>query len=152
MLLWACWFNSSPGHMIHKKSCGIVPVYKGESGNLYLIVHQTNDVWCFPKGGQDEGENDQDTAMRELREETGIIDIDVADGFEAIEKYRVTDETEPYSKEIHYFLGFVENKDVTPQENEIQGYKWATFEEANKHFQFESTKTTLQKAHQFLLK
>ena len=138
--------------MRHKKSCGIIPVHKVEGENLYLIVHQTNDIWCFPKGGQEKGENDRDTATRELQEETGIVDIDIMDNFKATEEYIGEDERDQYSKEVHYFLGFTKNMDVTLQESEIQGYKWATFAEAKEHFQFDNTRAILKEAHQFLLK
>jgi len=138
--------------MRHKKSCGIIPVHKVEGENLYLIVNQTDDSFSFPKGEQEKGESDLQTASREFSEETGIHKIDIVEDFKAVEEYIVRDAGEPYSKEVHYFLGFVENNVVVPQESEIQSYKWATFEEASKLFKFENRIEILKKAHQFLLK
>lgn len=46
--------------------------------NKILVVHPTNASWQsnaygIPKGGIERGEEDMDAAIRELREETGII-------------------------------------------------------------------------------
>lgn len=139
--------------MRHKKSCGIIPVHKVEGENLFLIVQQTNDSFSFPKGEQEKGESDLQTALREFSEETGIHKIDIVEDFKVVEEYIVVrDEGKSYGKEVHYFLGFVENNVVVPQESEIQSYKWATFEEANKLIQYSNRREVLRKAKEFLLK
>lgn len=50
-------------------TCGII-VTDGES---FLICHPTNSKWWdLPKGQKDPGESDAETAIREMREETGL--------------------------------------------------------------------------------
>jgi len=51
-------------------TCGVLIT----DGTQLLICHPTNGVrWDIPKGRQDPGEDDLTTAVRELREETGIV-------------------------------------------------------------------------------
>ena len=50
------------------------------SSNHILIVQSRGNMWGFPKGSLEEGENFNDCAIRELREETGInLESDVLD-------------------------------------------------------------------------
>ncbi|MCE3278531.1 MAG: hypothetical protein K0S44_722 [Bacteroidetes bacterium] len=54
-------------------TCGIYLYDK--TSNKILICHATNSswkTWSIPKGIKDEGEEEQDAAIRELEEETGI--------------------------------------------------------------------------------
>lgn len=43
-----------------------------DSGRILLIHKVDNDLWALPGGGHDPGERITDTAVREVREETGI--------------------------------------------------------------------------------
>jgi 8-oxo-dGTP pyrophosphatase MutT (NUDIX family)/phosphohistidine phosphatase SixA len=45
----------------------------GDSGPEVLLVHRPSyDDWTFPKGKADPGETDEETALREVEEETGL--------------------------------------------------------------------------------
>lgn len=41
-------------------------------GNVLLVHRPKYDDWTFPKGKADDGESDEDCALREVREETGL--------------------------------------------------------------------------------
>lgn len=45
---------------------------RNEHGAILLIHKIDNDLWALPGGGHDAGEYIADTAVREVREETGI--------------------------------------------------------------------------------
>lgn len=94
-----------------EKSCGCV-VYRLRDGipELLLIRETVSGAWGFPKGHMAEGESPVDTAMREAREETGLILTPDAflpggegpDGLWArSESYPVA---EGYDKDVLYFL------------------------------------------------
>ncbi|MBR6598855.1 MAG: NUDIX domain-containing protein, partial [Oscillospiraceae bacterium] len=59
--------------MLYEKSCGGV-VYRKSHGNLeiLLIKHINSGHWSFPKGHIEANETEQETALREIKEETGI--------------------------------------------------------------------------------
>jgi 8-oxo-dGTP pyrophosphatase MutT (NUDIX family) len=47
----------------------------------YLLLHHTSGHWDFSKGDIESGEDDLNTARREIYEETGISDIEFVKGF-----------------------------------------------------------------------
>lgn len=56
------------------KSCGTATVRAGATELEVLLVQPRawQDKWAFPKGHVDEGETDEDAAVRETYEETGV--------------------------------------------------------------------------------
>ena len=54
-------------------AAGGLVVRPGAEGPEVLLVHRPRyDDWSFPKGKQDPGETDEETALREVTEETGL--------------------------------------------------------------------------------
>ena len=64
----------------YEKSCGAVVFRAAEGVVQYLLVRGHEGFWGFPKGHVEAGESEQATALREIREETGL-DVALVDGF-----------------------------------------------------------------------
>ena len=62
-----------------EKSCGAVVFKKQKDGIRYLLLHYDAGHWDFPKGNQEKNEKEEQTAAREIKEETGIEDIEFVD-------------------------------------------------------------------------
>ena len=55
------------------RAAGGVPVRDGATGVEVLVVHRPRyDDWTFPKGKRESGETDEECALREVLEETGL--------------------------------------------------------------------------------
>jgi 8-oxo-dGTP pyrophosphatase MutT (NUDIX family) len=53
------------------KKCGVI-VIDSETKNVLLVLGKKSHKWGFPKGHMEQGEDEEQTALRELYEETGI--------------------------------------------------------------------------------
>ena len=113
--------------MQHEKSCGAI-VYRKFHGNieLLLIKNQNGGHWSFPKGHVEGTETEEETAVREIMEETGIqVALDTS--FRHVIAYAPKKET---TKDVIYFLARALTYDYTPQEEEIAQIKWVEINHA----------------------
>ena len=88
--------------MKREKSCGALVFRKtGDHYDLVLLRHRFGGHWSFPKGHVEEGENEFQTALREVKEETNLS-IRLREGFrESVEYF-----PKPYIKmQVVNFLG-----------------------------------------------
>lgn len=65
---------------MNEKSCGAV-VFARTPDIKFLLLQYGAGHWDFVKGNVELNETEMDTAMRELREETGISDAKFIEGF-----------------------------------------------------------------------
>ena len=134
--------------MRYIKSCGFI-VYKAENNeNFYLIIKSHNGDVGFPKGHMEPGENELQTAIRELKEETGM-DVDTIYDFRYQIEYplpRVPDAM----KQTVYFLGKCASDDIIIQESEVASAEFVTYDKAIEKLTFEETKNMLKKANDII--
>jgi len=106
-------------------------VFRRTDRGVRLLVLRAYKNWDFPKGLVEEGEDPVDCARREVREETGLGDVDFPFGDEF-------KETLPYAdrKIARYYLAETEEDriklPVSPElgRPEHHEYRWVSFDEA----------------------
>jgi bis(5'-nucleosidyl)-tetraphosphatase len=111
-------------------SAGVV-VVRRESGNWLVLLLRAYNYWDCPKGVVEAGEQPLASARREVREETGIEDLEFRWG----ETYY---ETEPYAKNkvARYHLAATNSSVVKLPANPQLGmpehheFRWLAFDEA----------------------
>lgn len=129
--------------MVFEKSCGAI-VYRRHHGNLeiLLIKHVNSGHWSFPKGHVEDGETEEETALREIKEETGI-DVIIDSTFRETVTYFPRKDTQ---KVVVYFLAKAKNFEYVPQEEEIAQIKWVDIGYATSVLTYENDKTIVNKA------
>jgi len=141
--------------MVREKTIGIITFKRDGKSIKYLLLHHGGDYWNFPKGRQEPGENEMASALRELKEETGIDRIDIIDGFRDEYDYDFSSEIRNGVKEkVHkhaiFVLGEAQSEEVEISDEHLD-YGWFDFETALKRMFFQQGRDSLKKAHQFLL-
>ena len=132
---------------LYESSCGAV-VFRDIRGEVrfLLIKNKRSANWGFPKGHIEMNETKQETAYREVLEETGIH-IQIIDGYESVSRYKIRDRIE---KTVSIFVGTTKDTSTVIQQSEIEDYIWLTFEKALQLLKFENDKNILKTAYAFL--
>ena len=130
-----------------EKSCGAV-IYKKENNDYkFLLIYQNNGFWSFPKGHVEDNEIEEETAIREIKEETNL-DVNLDNNFKHKIEYCI--EHKNVMKEVVYFIATPKNEDIKPQLSEISEIKWLTYEEAMSIITYDNSKDILIKAMEYL--
>ena len=142
---WECC-NAPRIWCLHEKSCGAV-VYTGSgSERRYLIIRMHLGHCGLPKGHIEKFESERETALREVREETGVA-VTLIDGFRETVVYSLTPRT---TKESVYFLGHFDGESVVIQPSEVSAYRLCPYEEARALITYDNDRAVLDAAHRFL--
>ena len=127
--------------MKRERSCGAV-VYRQRDHwvEILLIRHKNGGHWAFPKGHVEKDETDQQTALREIREETGLkVKLDT--GFCQSVAYSPKPGV---MKDVVYFAANYTGGDVTAQEEEVTGTAWAKPQQALEQVTYENDREVLR--------
>ena len=132
-----------------EESCGAV-VFTCVGGEVrYVLVRSLEGIYGFPKGHCEPGETPEETALREIREETGL-QVTLLPGFRAQDEHPIPQKPGTL-KRITYFLATYADQTITPQQEELSGVGLYAYDEALRLFQFESSRRILAEAHEFLI-
>jgi len=107
------------------------------------------EYWDFPKGHIEKGENLEETAKREVEEETGLKDLKLIEGFKEWIKYFFKFKEKNIFKIVTFFLAETKTKEVKVSFEHI-GFKWLPYEEAIEKLTFKNAKEILKKANDYL--
>lgn len=101
-------------------------------------------TWTLPKGTPDGAETREETAVREVREETGL-DVRITGPLESIEYWFVQRGVRIH-KTVHYFLMVPTGGDLARHDHEFESVRWISFEEAQHLLTFETERALVAKA------
>ena len=131
-------------------SAGAV-VFTREAGEpRFVIVQSMLGHHGFPKGHMEEGETEAETALREIREETGL-EPRLIPGFRTVELYPLPEKPNTM-KQVVYLLAEYEAQTPRPQPGEIRSVQLLSYAEALRTLEFDSTRRILEEAYNFLIR
>jgi 8-oxo-dGTP pyrophosphatase MutT (NUDIX family) len=141
----ADWTGMRPRPRIRVVSSGGV-VYRVENGVplFLLLTSNKRGVWCLPKGLIEENEDEVTTAMREVREETGVSRVKLRGKVGQI-KYQFGYRAKTFDKTVHFFLFETDQADAKVG-TEHDAMEWMPFDKALQTLSYPNEKDMLSKA------
>ena len=127
-------------------SCGLVLA----NGDLVLLLRYPQGHWGFPKGHVEDSDSSlRDTAIRELKEETGISDAKVIGNWSQITQYTYSRRGVEQIKQVHWFPATTETFDVEIS-HEHRDHMWLEIDEAMEWITFPDEREVLESARRIL--
>ena len=125
--------------MKHEKSCGAI-CYTREEGapRVLVICHRYGGHWAFPKGHVEAGESEEETAMREVREETGA-QVRERPGYREV------------TTDVVFFVAEITGGTLRAQPEEVRAVCLLPLEEAQRRLTYAADKELLEKAKNMIL-
>ena len=132
--------------MIEATSCGGVVIFRGKILVLFKSYKNKYEGWVLPKGTVEEGEEYTDTAIREVREETGAKAVIVKYVGKSQYTFSIPDDT--VSKDVHWYLMMSDSYYSKPQREEyFVDSDYSKFHESDHRLTFANEKMILEKAY-----
>lgn len=132
--------------MKYEKSCGAVVYRIIHDSPLFLVEHMALGHTSLPKGHMEEGETEEETAIREIKEETNLeVILDTC--------FRYTVSYSPFpgiQKDVVFFVARAVSDSLINQESEVSALEWMPYEEACTAMTYDTDKKTLAEAKQYL--
>jgi 8-oxo-dGTP pyrophosphatase MutT (NUDIX family) len=130
-------------------SAGGVVYRRGEGGIEVLICKDAGyHRWVLPKGLVDAGESFEQTAVREVEEEVGVVSRLVAPLGE--ERYVYTARGMRVFKTVHYFLLEYVSGSEANHDHEMEDVRWCSLDEAMGFLGYKGAKDVLARARDYL--
>lgn len=133
--------------MIKEKSCGAV-VFKVEDGKIYYLIEKMKKGhYSIPKGHVENKETEEQTALREIKEETSLnVWLDT--------RYKTRVTYSPYKgcmKDVIFFVAKALTKDPIPQEIEVSEIYWLELKDAVARLTYDSDKQVVIDSSKFIV-
>jgi len=132
--------------MVKALSCGGVVIFRGKILVLYKNIKNKYEGWVLPKGTVEPGEEYKETALREVREESGVIASVIK--YIGKSQYTFTTSDDIVEKEVHWYLMMADSYYSKPQREEYfldSGYY--KFIEAYHLLRFSNEKQIVERAY-----
>ena len=124
-------------------------IYRKHDGATEIALIYVRHRWSLPKGHIEEGESMNETALREVREETGLEGRIIRKLGDIRYSYRdKTSDGEGIRiyKRVHFYLLRYFKGDVRDHDHEVDEARWFPIEEAIHNLKFATERKIVQRA------
>jgi len=131
--------------MQKRTAAGGIVITREEGSVRVLLIKDSYGRWTWPKGHTEEDETPEETALREVFEETGLNRLKIISSV-GKQEYWYTLEGEKIFKTVHIFLiEAAPGQKLSIQTEEIAEGKWLSPEEALETIEYEGSRDLLEK-------
>ena len=123
-------------------------VYRVREGRpeIVLVARPVTNLWALPKGTPNPGESLEETALREVSEETGL-EVEIVEPISEIAySFHVTDGRVRIDKVVHHFLMTATGGDVSRHDHEYDLVGWYGLTEALRLMTYDNERTVVERA------
>lgn len=132
--------------MSEATSCGGVVIFRGKILVLYKNLKNKYEGWVLPKGTVEPGEDHKDTALREVKEESGA-DAQIIK-YIGTSQYTFNVPGDVIDKEVHWYLMMADSYYSKPQKEEyFEDSGFYKYHEAIHLLRFSNERQILEKAY-----
>jgi len=132
-------------------SCGGIVIYRGKILLLYKNYKNRYEGWVLPKGTVEEGESHLETALREVKEESGVEARAVK--YIGSSSYHFSVNQESIEKQVHWYLMMADSYFSKPQKEEyFEDSGYYKYHEAYHLLKFPNEREILEEAYKEYLK
>lgn len=124
---------------VNEETAGGVVFRRTDRGVEILMIQDAKDRWTIPKGHVEKGERLEETALREIEEETGLSDLKIIDRLGKIDfRYRKKDKLILMTTHIFMIHAHKNSDNYKPEESEgIKDVAWFPANEALDHIEYD---------------
>lgn len=130
--------QTSSGGVIYRKS--------SEDVEVALILVKGGRIWALPKGIVDKGETPEMTAVREVREESGLDGRIIEKLGEVSYWYSIQEENLKCRKTVHFYLMEYVSGNTSQHDSEVETAEWFPIDTASQKISYNGDRVILNKA------
>ena len=123
---------------------GVVLRGSGDSLEVVVAGRNSDHTWVFPKGTPDGNETVEETALREVREESGL-EVEIIRPLGSLD-YWFAVPGERVHKIVHFFLMRAHGGDVSGHDHEYDDVRWVRVSEARRLLTYDTYRNMLDRA------
>lgn len=117
---------------------------------IAMVAVKGGDVWCLPKGLVEKGETPEETAMREVAEETGLRGKVIKKIGDISYWYYIRGENAKCRKTVHFYLMEYEGGSTDDHSWEVDKAAWFIMDEALNKVSYKGDRGILEKAREMI--
>lgn len=125
---------------------------RGNDPEIALVSMKDGKVWCLPKGIVEKGEETSETAVREVREETGLSGRVVRKIGDISYWYYIKDDNTKCRKTVHFYLLEYMSGSTSDHNWEVESAEWVPIDEALERVSYRGDREIVMKAKEMLLR